>query len=89
MDVGKQISYLYHKEGKGGYMGIWDSLIGRKTYCAGCGAVVPARQFNPFEETYCSETCNRNVRRISSFPPPPSEEELSEVREIPFSSQDQ
>lgn len=66
-------------------MGIWNALIGRKTHCAGCGTVVPAEK-NKFEEVYCSDVCRRNVDRLSSVPPPPPEESLREVREIPFSS---
>lgn len=65
-------------------MTIWDSLIGRKTHCAGCGAVVPIDKINKFDDVYCSDTCRRNVQRISSFPPPPPEEEVTEIRDIPF-----
>jgi hypothetical protein len=51
-------------------MGIWQQLTGKKTHCAGCGVVVPVTPENKFEETYCSETCRTNVRRLSSIPPP-------------------
>lgn len=66
-------------------MSIWDSLIGRKTHCAGCGMVVPVDRFNRFEEVYCSEACRKNVQRISSVPPPPAEDIVTEIVEIPFS----
>lgn len=63
---------------------LWQLLTGRKTHCAGCGAVIPMTLENKYEEVYCSDVCRRNVARLSSVPPPPPEEEISEVRPIPF-----
>jgi hypothetical protein len=67
-----------------GTMGLWNALTGKKTHCAGCGTVVPVNLENQFDEVYCSEACERNFKRLSSAPPPPAEEEISEVRDIPF-----
>ncbi|MFW5739720.1 MAG: hypothetical protein ACOC1F_05080 [Myxococcota bacterium] len=64
-------------------MGIWDTLIGRKTHCAGCGTVVPGWRNRKKEEVYCSDACRRNVERISSVPPV-SREEARELREVSF-----
>ncbi len=67
-------------------MGLWEALVGRKTHCAGCGAVVPVELESKYDEVFCSEACERNFKRLSSVPPPPLEEEVSEIREVPFST---
>lgn len=52
-------------------MGFWQSLLGTKTHCEGCGMVVPdAVAFRKNGQTYCGPTCCANVERLSSVPPP-------------------
>ena len=66
-------------------MGLWQTLTGTKTHCAGCGTVIPVTLESKYDEIYCSDACRRNVQRLSSAPPPPPEDEISELREVPFS----
>ncbi len=54
-------------------MGFWQSLIGTKPHCAGCGQViVPDKAIQHANELYCSEACFSQVVRLSSVPPQPS-----------------
>lgn len=50
-------------------MGFWQSLIGTKAHCAGCGQVVdPHMAIRDGQDLYCSEVCKSQVVRLSHPP---------------------
>lgn len=50
-------------------MGFWQSLVGTKAHCAGCGLVVdPNHAIREGEDLYCSQACRAQVVRLSQPP---------------------
>lgn len=50
-------------------MGFWQSLIGTKAHCSGCGLVVdPNTATREGQELYCSQACRAQVVRLSQPP---------------------
>ncbi|HNS96279.1 MAG TPA: hypothetical protein PLJ27_22395 [Polyangiaceae bacterium] len=52
-------------------MSFWASLFGKKVHCHGCGVVLPSHVKAKDGETYCSDVCRDNYRRLSTMPPTP------------------
>lgn len=55
-----------------GKMSFWASLFGKKVHCHGCGVVLPSHVKAKDGETYCSDVCRDNYRRLSTMPPHPT-----------------